>query len=171
MTGEVGSPNYKRVEDAKVETSSAKIDSTIEKARNQDPVEARWGFYFQPRQKEAEEGFLWFESWVKVLRFLRRDLLVLMRHDDNERQGEVQKIVDDLIECRINKAEARAYLNEVLKPAGQILWWGGLSELATGDDDFAHRVRSHFNGGPSSHLREEQLPELAASLQGFSLSD
>ncbi|HLV01236.1 MAG TPA: hypothetical protein VKZ59_08220 [Acidobacteriota bacterium] len=151
-----------------VKLDSTKIDDAIAQARKADPVMTPWGFYFRSQQRDVEDGFLWFASWVKVLRFLRSNLSNLTGFDDPERQQNVQQVVDDLIECRINKADALIRLNEVLDPAGQILWWGGLSELASGEDEFARRVRNHYAGDSTSPLPEDQLSAFAESLRSFS---
>lgn len=168
LTEDAGYKNYKKVEDTKMKSDLTQEDGATQEARRPDPVTAPWGFYFQSGQEEVEDGFRWFETWVKVLRFLRRDLLELIGSNDRERQQKVQEVVDDLIECRLNKPEALGRLNQVLKPMGQVVWWGGLSELASGADDFARRARSHYAGSPSQ-LQEERLPDFAASLRTFSL--
>ena len=120
--------------------------------------------------------WLWFSDRDEVLDYLLGDYVDLLADTgelDDEQLESARDRFTDLVENCANDEQLVHELNELSVELRRIIWFGSLSELATGYRDFAMALRHYYwqqlgeEDEPDAAVEPEQWGELVEVLDGF----
>ena len=120
--------------------------------------------------------WLWFSDRDEVLDYLLGDYVDLLADTgelDDEQLESARDRFTDLVESCSNDEQLVRELNELSVELRRIIWFGSLSELATGYRDFAMALRHYYwqqlgeEDEPDAPVPTEQWGELVEMLDDF----
>jgi len=164
------------------EQAQEKAKEALQEAYERLPTEYPWGYFHYMDGPPAAGGgagcFAWFDTRDEMLLFITQHQVWIapcpQGIDPNEKVGQVEKIIDDLLADKIDMEAARIEINEVLESFSQIEWWGKFEELVSEQGEFAREIREWYRDFSrvevvdSSPVTEEE-EQFAYALQAYGI--
>ena len=149
----------------------AELEQAFETSFEKEPTSYSWGFFAYDDAPGGIGGgagnFSWFDSKEELVSFLAKFPLLAHSSDtsDTERFVRAKNFLSSVTAENFDQ-KAVDELNTINSGVEQIQWIGQLSDLLSGETEFAEGMRKFFSDS-SEKLAKSRIPEFAEFLRSW----
>ncbi|MBC7997086.1 MAG: hypothetical protein IAF58_04045 [Leptolyngbya sp.] len=148
-----------------------KLEKEFEESFERELYSYSWGFFaYDDTSTKAGGGagnFSWFDKKEGLVQFLQK--FPLLAHSLGTADAELfEKAKDFLSSVTTDSLDQRVIdeLNQLLRGVEQIQWFGQLSDLLSGETEFAQGLRKFYSSS-TEPLSKTHIPEFAEFLRNW----